>query len=696
MIRITITTLSLFLNFVLCRAETPARPEEAADSLSRQLQEVVVTANIPGTRLSGNTIVSVIAGSPLQNVGTAADVLAQLPMITVSDGEVAVVGKGVPEIYIDGRPMRDGDELSRLQSDNIRKVELDLAPGAMYDGDTRAVVRISTRRDFISGLSLTDRAMVEKRRHWSANNMLDLNYRFGKWDIFASGLVGHYDTEIRGVTTNTLLYDGKIAEVGSTQANRTPSTVGVVKAGFNYAGGERSLGASYRYNPEHGTLTNSGAEWIDRETPVARRIERTTNAGSHLVSVYYDETFGEAYRLHFDGDCKLADSNNEVSTLYPGGESPDVRSFEDRQSSLWAGKLYLALPLWSGRLTVGSQDSYSRSRLDYRMSNPGVEEYIPSSLTEASQVSASLFSTWSRDFGKLSLSAGLRYEYVDYVFRMNNVKMKELSRTDHLLTPDISLGYVFNDRAQVGISYRLSTVKPPYSQLTGSLNYVGRHEIEGGNPSLRDERMHTLQLSGMWNGFILQAGVERSLDTYGFVKRLYPAPALQLLLQPINIDLTSLDAYLVWEGRVGCWSPSVTAGVHKQWLGIGDTRYDKPILSYFLDNVVSLPYGFMLTVNLRGQSSGDFHTNRFGAGWFVADASVSKSFLGDSLRVKLAANDIFNTSNNDWTMDTYGVFVNKMQSYDRRGVSLSLTYRLHPRKSRYKGEAASEAELNRF
>ena len=90
------------------------------------------------------------------------------------------------------------------------------------------------------------------------------------------------------------------------------------------------------------------------------------------------------------------------------------------------------------------------------------------------------------------------------------------------------------------------------------------------------------------------------------------------------------------------------------------------------------------------------HTNRFGGSWFTMDASVGKSFLNKSLILKLSATDIFNTANNDWTMYTYGIFVNKQQSYDRRGVSLNVIYNFQPRKSKYKGSAASEAEMKRL
>lgn len=65
-------------------------------------------------------------------------------------------------------------------------------------------------------------------------------------------------------------------------------------------------------------------------------------------------------------------------------------------------------------------------------------------------------------------------------------------------------------------------------------------------------------------------------------------------------------------------------------------------------------------------------TNHFAASWFVMDMSLRKTIFNKALAVKLTATDIFNTRNNDWSMDTYGITMNKYQSYDRRGITLSL------------------------
>ena len=686
----------VILTAVLAVEAGRAQNQQATDSLIRELQEVVVTTKQPSTKLVGSTLVSTIPGTNLADLGTALDVLAQLPMIKVEDNAVSVIGKNNIEIYIDGHPMRDEQELRQLLSSNLKKVELLMTPGAAYDSTIGAVLKITTRHNFVKGLSLTDQFLLECRRKWSVMDYLALSYRVGNWELFANGTIKRYNSLRKGVTTNTLVYDGKKTSIGSSQHILYPTTTGVVKAGVNYANGPQSFGAYYRYNPERGDFKNTGSEWLNDNPSISSNIDKHTRSYSHLASLYYENTFDEKYLLHFDGDFRRSNESNSVATTYPASSNPTVNSTDERASTLLAGKLYLNFPLGRGDFTVGTQDSYTHTSLDYRMQNTSVSEYIPSSLTDAQQTFAALFASWSRMFGKFSLSVGARYEYVDYDFKVNGIRDKDVSRRDHLLTPDLSLGYTFNEESQISLSYKMATVKPPYSQLTGSLSYTGLHQIEGGNPGLRDERMHDIQLFGMWKGFMLQADYTRSLDTYAFVKQVYPANNLQLLMHPVNIDVSALNLYLVWSQPIRRWTPNVTVGMYRQWLQLDNHRYDKPIFSYFFDNTFSFPKGWTITANISGRTQGDMHTNRFGTTWFTMEASVGKTFLDKSLTVKLSATDIFNTANSDWTMNTYGIFVDKRQSYDRRGISLSVIYNFQPYKSRYKGLSAAEVEMKRL
>ncbi len=673
-----------------------AQQEQPIDSITRELQEVIVTARQPATKLIGSTLVSTITGTNLADLGNALDVLAQLPMINVHDNSVSVIGKSNVEIFIDGRPLRDENELQQLLSSDLKKVELHMAPGAAYSSTTDAVLKITTKRKFSKGLSVTDQLNIQSRHKWSVTEYLALAYRTGKWEAFLNGSINRDHSLVKGTTTNSLYYDDKPTVVGGNQHNSYLALTGEIKAGFNFTDRSQSFGAYYRYNPENGNFNNSGSEWLNNNPVIHREINRRIHAYSHLLSMYYENVFSDKYQLHFDGDFRKSHSRSNTTTAYSDSDNEEVSSNDKRISTLIAGKLYLNFPLCKGDFSIGTQESYTHTTLDFLMKNPQVGTYIPSSLTEATQTSASVFASWSRLLGKFSLSAGLRYEYVDYVFKVNGVRDHDVSRSDNLLTPDLSISYTLNEESQVNLSYKMATVKPPYAQLTGSLSYVGLHEIEGGNPRLRDERMHDVQLFGMWKRFMIQADFMRSIDTYGYVKEIYPAHDLQLLMHPVNIDVSALSLYLMWSCPVKSWTPTLTAGMYRQWLTLDNERYNKPIFSYEFKNTFALPYGWMLTANISGSSQGDMHTNRFASTWFTMNASIGKTFMKKSLTLKFAATDLFNSANNDWSMKTYGILVKKHQSYDNRGVSLNIIYNFQPYKSKYKGTPASESEMNRL
>ena len=688
--------LILIMILMLACRTALAQSAEPSDSLVNELKEIVVTANPSITRLQGTTLVSTIAGSPLADIGNALDALQQLPMIKTDDESVTVVGRGTPLVYIDGRPANDIAELRTLRSRDIKKVELILAPGAEYDASTGAVLKITTRRDFIRGLSLDNEANTKFARKTSAHDYLNLRYFLPDgWEIFAQSIFTHFTFKQHGNTVNSLEYEGKPTVVGSAQSIRMLANNYGAKLGFSHTRGDRSFGAYYRMLHEHGHFGNPGTEWIDDTAPIVRDISRHITGLNHYSQAYYDDTFAGKYNLHIDATAIVKNSTARQLTAYPDGAAPDVPSLQKSHSCMVGGKLTLAFPLGNGRLVAGTEDSYTATRLDYRMLGSSID-YIPSSLSSTRQTSAAAFGSWSAQLGHWDLTAGLQYEFKDFTYSLDGVKDHGLSRTDNFLTPDISLGYTFDENSSVTLSYKSFTEQPSYSQLTGGLNYVGLHEIEGGNPALRDGHSHQVQLMGMWRDFILQATFRRSLDTYGFVKQVYPAPTLQLVFHPVNIDVSAAWAYLVWQHTVRRWTPAITVGCNPQWLKLDGQRYNKPIWSYYFDNTLTLPGGWLVTANIYGNSSGYVQTQLFNSQWFVMDVSVKKTFFGKTLGIKLSANDIFNTTANGWRLQSYGIDMKKSQSYDDRHVSLTVTYTVQPRKSAYSGTGAAESEASRL
>lgn len=111
---------------------------------SQELGEVVVTAVRKFVKMSNRGLVVNMEGNPLAKLPSVEDAIKQMPMIDPVSG--TVLGKGSPEIYINKRKVRDGNEIKQLSPEKVRSVEIITRPGARYNSDVRAVIIIHTKK----------------------------------------------------------------------------------------------------------------------------------------------------------------------------------------------------------------------------------------------------------------------------------------------------------------------------------------------------------------------------------------------------------------------------------------------------------------------------------------------------------------------------------------------------------------------
>ena len=127
------------------------------------LKEVVVTASRPLIERKDGTLTANIAGTPLSLMGSAKEMISHLPFVTGSDGEFTVLGRGTPEIYINGRKVRDKTELDRLQANEILSAEIITTPGVQYGSSVGAVIRLRTiRKRMKEAIAATKKFVTEK------------------------------------------------------------------------------------------------------------------------------------------------------------------------------------------------------------------------------------------------------------------------------------------------------------------------------------------------------------------------------------------------------------------------------------------------------------------------------------------------------------------------------------------------------
>lgn len=154
-------------------------------------------------------------------------------MLTGSNGNFSVFGRGDAIIYINGRLVRNSSEVGQLASSDIKEVQVINNPGAQYGADVNAVIKIVTKKPVGEGFSLSAYTDNIYNKWFTTTEQLDLKYRTGGLEIFATGNFSHgknYDDEYILSTTN-----GKsVLSMVSQESVSTTKTAISGKIGFNY------------------------------------------------------------------------------------------------------------------------------------------------------------------------------------------------------------------------------------------------------------------------------------------------------------------------------------------------------------------------------------------------------------------------------------------------------------------------------
>lgn len=70
---------------------------------AQQLKAVTVKSTRPDVEYKDGAFVTQVAGTVLSELGSVSEMIGQLPFVSGDDGNWEIIGRGVPEIYLNGR-----------------------------------------------------------------------------------------------------------------------------------------------------------------------------------------------------------------------------------------------------------------------------------------------------------------------------------------------------------------------------------------------------------------------------------------------------------------------------------------------------------------------------------------------------------------------------------------------------------------
>lgn len=692
-------------------------------SADNEIAEVEVKAQKPKTRLTGNSMVTSITGSVLEKSGTAQEMLAKVPGMMQGKDGLEVIGKGSPVYYINGRKVQDLEELKRLQSDEIKEVEVITNPGAQYDATVSCVVRIRTVRRQGNGfgfdLHSEDCYDIEYGKN-NKNGTVNLRYRHKNVDVF--GLLNYWDWNSINVSSPhqwTYFRNGDDVKVLEQDVFRLRNDW--YGQGLNY-----NLGVNWQISDNHSVGVRvdnhdklDGYSSLEEQTDISEYLmgalkdAKKSKSSSYQCgddsepynldgNAYYNGKVGKlGIDFNFDFMTKKSQDNNMVD-LFDGGSRSTV---DARTTDMLADKLVLSYPVWKGQLTVGEEMSFVLRKSDYAVS--GLD--IQSTSSKVREDNLAVFAEYGFQLEKLgAFTAGLRYEHVGLEYTSFSNPDNSVSRNNDNVFPSASWSRQFG-QFQTSLSYRFKVQRPNYWSLNEAMIYVNPYSYQQGDPKLKNQNSQNIDANIHWK--VLNLSMSYGCIRNSFVEWSYVYNEEGVIvIRNINLDepVNNFSAFLNASPTFGVYSPNWTVGLISSVLRktLADPReasddreicYRKPLSLINCNNAFRLKGNWQLEANMYFQFKGDVTTYRLTNNVYNLNFVVQKSFLKDnSLVFRLTLDDALRKSGQDVSMDCGYYYLEQSHHRNSQRLNVSVRYTFNKSQSKYKGTGAGSDAKERM
>lgn len=454
--------------------------------------------------------------------GTAADVMKNVPGVTVDADGNAQLRNLAPTIYVDGRPTTL--TLQQIPSDQIDRIEVITNPSVKYDASaTGGILNIILKKNLKPGYNGMVMAYIGTSDRYGG--MANLNVKEGKWNVTSMYSYNQAINNTKGYTRRTQLDALGDPAAFFNQDNKTNQ-----QNHFNFG----KLGVDYSINNRNtislnGTIVNGAFKTNDQQTFAGLNADKAPvfngtqlnqqNAAfnSYNGQVLYKKAFPKPGKeLTADLNYNYNKSNNgylfTTNTHYDPDTIPvkyqknvgnstanqfifqldyvnpisDTRKFEAGVKSFYKQTLTVN----NTSRAVASQDIYTRDSI---MSN----HYMIDEMVNAAYVNYSDKTVWD-----ITYQAGLRFEQSYYKGTITDKQQSfsynyPSSSNDILksLFPGIYFSKKFNKNQEWQLNFSRKINRPNFFQLMPVVMFADKQNYRIGNPQLKPEFKNIAELN---------------------------------------------------------------------------------------------------------------------------------------------------------------------------------------------------------
>lgn len=644
-LKLLILLFILFLSFV-----AKAQNENPKDSISNQLNEVIISQNKKTfTNTNGNIKVDV-ANSIYNSIPNTVDLLAKLPAVQISSDreKITVVGKGNPLIYIDNQKSGMND-LNALAVADIKTIEIIQNPSAKYEAEGRSVILITRKFSKKNSFRTEISEVASFKKHY--NNYLGFNSSFKKnsleWKVnFNYNRLEPWENH----SIDYQITDANITSKYDVTANSKINQF-VFGGGLFYKINEDDS-FSFTINSKlHvdqfpiNTLTeNKNKEVLNNVVTLSENDNRKNFVNSFLN---YTKKIKSIDALLFTG---FQYSNFDRSSLSNVQNNFNNTAFELEQIRDQKFKV----DVFSGRadiekkfknemkLEFGGLYSSANSKSDFDIF------YYDTNKKEISyydfkEENLAGYTQLSGKFRKIDFSIGLRAENtnVNGKFKADVLPLIDKNYTN--LFPKAQFTFVIDSAKSISLNYAKSISRPNYSSLSNSATYINPYFLYAGNINLDPTFTNEISSSFQYHDKSVKLSFYQNKNPV-FSSFFYDKAQNIMTFKEVNLNKESgfnLDFEIPFSYKLWTTTNSIILSLAK----IEDTSAvfltSKPYVYYYSNNEFKLPKNYTFVVGWWGetkQNKGIFED----AANFIMDASLSKKIK--NWNITLSCNDIFKST----------------------------------------------------
>lgn len=619
---------------------------------AQKLDEVEIKAE--RIQRKGNGFIVNMQNSPLAKGKSMMNTLDFLPGVDTSEGKISINGRKGTLVYINGRLVRNLQELDVLNAENVKNVEIIPVADAEYKNAKGGVIRIETRKTPDGGgiISFNNRFSIDKKGVKSESPSNTFQYKKGHWSIYnlISGSFGNSHPQDMEKTTryengnyNTGRYNSRARtrswyDVLDVQYAITPKqTIGVdlhVQQS-NDSLFRRSENSRYAGNQKTRTTTmDSKGDSENTVCDITASYRNDFKKGSYFqIKGFYDYTNSASDRIY----------------NYEANETPYQETASDKSDlkgeAIDANLVYQFKN--KGRLVSGLTYSHLEddNNIAYLSNADGEWHTVPNSGEnyKASGGDYTAFLSYRQSFGKRWwASAGARYQKTVLKLRAESWNIK---RDYQGIYPTLMLSYLLQEKSNRGLSlsYRHGFSLPNYGYYSPARIVYSDNSYAVGNPNIERELLHTVELAYNHNASL---NVIYSFNSRSNLIRVLTFKdsndEMTTYTKPVNVGTDYNHRLLV------DYSQSISESCYIRLNG--ELNYEDADLKDYKFNQWNYTVGARLNLRFSptwgATLSGRYYSKCKYADYetgetYSANVSMDKSFLKDKLSLTLQASNLF-------------------------------------------------------